>query len=233
MQGLLDAAVRDPWGTMELLLDGPLHPGGTESTETLLERAGVGTETRLVDVGCGAGQSLALARERGADVVGIDHDPPAGGVRGDLAELPVGTGTTDVVLAECVTCLLPPGARPFEEVGRVLAPGGRLALSDVVVEEPLDNVPTALAEPLCLTTTRSQQELRERIERAGLEVVDAQGHREDLLAMRDELQEAVDYEGLFRAMGEEGTELLNAVGRLEKAVEDGRIGYISLVAETA
>ena len=228
MQGLLEQALTDPWGAMDLVLDGPLHPGGTESTEALLDRADVGAETRLVDAGCGAGQSLELARERGADVVGLDHDPPAGGIRGDLSELPLRAHSVDVFLAECVMCLVPDRMQAFAEARRVLTADGRLALSDVVVEGEIPPVPEPLAEPLCLSNSASTAELVEDIEAAGFAVDSVRDHRDGMLAMRDELQESVDYEALFRAMGEE--EMLEAVTELETAVEDGRLGYVSLVA---
>jgi len=62
----LESAIADPWRTMNALVDGPLHPGGVEATGRLLDRAGAGDGTRLLDAGCGAGESLVAARERGA-----------------------------------------------------------------------------------------------------------------------------------------------------------------------
>ena len=52
----------------------------------------------------------------------------------------------------------------------------------------------------------------------------------DLLAMRDELQSTVDYEGLLPALGEQGQQALAGIEELESAVEDGDVGYVSLVA---
>jgi SAM-dependent methyltransferase len=43
----------------------------------VLDRAGVGAGTRLLDLGCGGGEFARLAAERGADVTGIDVDPSA------------------------------------------------------------------------------------------------------------------------------------------------------------
>ncbi len=225
------AALADPWGTLRTLLDGPLHPGGRAATVELLDRAGVDGATRLLDVGCGAGDALALARERDATAVGVDRDPGGeGSVRGDLAALPVATGAVDVALAECTLCLAPDLDRALAEVDRALGSGGRLAMSDVVRDGPLPDVPDVLAEPLCLTGARERDRLFERVEAAGFEVVDRRDHRADLLATRDRLRERVDYAGLLRTLGERGERLLDGIDRLEAAVEEGRIGYVSLVA---
>ena len=74
----LTLALENPWTTLDALLDGPLHPGGAEATATLLDRAGVSDGTRLLDVGCGAGDALTRARNRGATAVGLDRNPGAG-----------------------------------------------------------------------------------------------------------------------------------------------------------
>jgi SAM-dependent methyltransferase len=237
---LLDAAVANPWGTLRTVVGDPLHPGGAAATRRLLDRADVGPGTRLLDVGCGAGGSLALAHERGADAVGVDRDPDlsdapeAGGgpaaVRGDVLHLPVADGSVDVVLAECVLCLAPDLAAGLAEARRVLVPGGRLALSDVVVEGDLPELPPRLVEALCLSGDRRRDHLLDRVEAAGFAVAGVETHREDLLAMRDRAKSRVDYERLLPAFGERGRRLLDAATELERAVEDGRVGYVSLVA---
>jgi arsenite methyltransferase len=232
MSGLLDRALADPWTLLDGLLDGPLHPGGHEATATLLDRADVTAGTRLLDVGCGAGDALQLARERGARAVGVDRNPgtPAS-VRADMTALPVETDSVDVVLAECVLCLAPSLAAALAEADRVLARGGRLAISDVVVETEPPDVPDPIAEALCLTGRRDETGLVAAIEDAGFEVGTVWDHRADLLAMRDELAGAVDYEGLLSALGERGQLLLEGIETLETAIEDGEVRYVSLVAE--
>lgn len=230
MRGLIDAALANPWTTLDTVLEGPLHPGGHEATDALLDRATVDAGTRLLDVGCGAGDALALARERGATAWGIDPDPGADrAIRGDGARLPFDAESVDVVLAECVLCLTTLDDA-LAETHRVLAPGGRLALSDVVVASDAPAVPERLATALCLTGARRREELRASVERAGFEISTVRDHREDLLAMRDRVTERIDYEGLLGTMGERGEDALAAIEDLEAAVEDGRVGYVSVVA---
>lgn len=231
MDGLLDAALANPWGTLDTLLDGPLHPGGREATAALLDRAGVTEGTRLLDVGCGAGAALTVADERGAEAVGVDPSPATSrAIRADATALPVRCGRVDVVLAECVLCLTDVPAA-LEEARRVLADGGRLALSDVVVEGDRPAVPDPVAEALCLEGARSRDRLLDGLADAGFEPRTTRDHHDDLLAMRDRVTEAVDYEGLLGLMGERGRRALDAIEAVETAVESGDVGYVSVVAE--
>lgn len=235
MTSPLAAALANPWATLDRIVDGPLHPGGVAATNRLLDRAGVSEGTRVLDVGCGSGHALELAGDRGAMAVGMDRAPDPGRsgadrrfVRGRATVLPVADGIVDVVLAECVLCLAGLD-ESLGEVRRVLDAGGRLALSDVVADDPPD-LPDQLASACCLSSARSRETLRARVERAGFEVEGVRSHRNGLLGMRDDLAGAVDYEGLLGAMGERGRELSEGLAALERAVEDGRVGYVSVVA---
>jgi hypothetical protein len=129
-----------------------------------------------------------------------------------------------------VLCLAPSLDGALAECRRALADGGRLALSDVVVEGDVPDLPGPAAEALCLTDRPGAGGLVAAAEDAGFAVDDVRHHREDLLAMRDELQSAVDYGRLLPALGERGETLLAAIEDVERAVEDGDVGYVSLVA---
>lgn len=231
MAQLLDAVAADPWGAIRSVVGEPLHPGGHEATESLLDRAAVGPDTRLLDVGSGAGSALRLARERGATAVGLDRRAAGGGmVKGDLAALPVAASSADVVLAECVFCLAEGYDRSAREAARVLRHDGRLALSDVVVSGDLPDLPPPIERVLCLNGDRCRTDLLSTLELAGFTVGHVEDHREALLAMWDRATSRVDYEGLLSLFGERGRALLDGVERLEAAVEDGRVSYVSLVA---
>ena len=82
----LEAALSSPWAALRELTDDPLHPGGVAATRDLMDRADVAAGTRLLDAGCGGGESLALAAERGARPV---HEV-AGGRRSARVERVVG-----------------------------------------------------------------------------------------------------------------------------------------------
>ena len=232
MRNVLESAVSDPWGTMQLFVDGPMHPGGTEATARLLDRAGVGADTRLLDVGCGSGEALESTRERGGTAVGLDVEPRTDGiVRGDMSRLPFAEGGFDVVLAECVLCLSADYPTALAGARRVLDDGGRLAFSDVVVDGEVPDVPDAMAEAFCLSGHRNRTAVFGAIEDAGFAVVDSRTRREDLLEMRDELAGKVDHERLLGLLDERGERALAGIETLEAAVESGRIDYVSVVAE--
>jgi len=232
MRGLLDAALADPWTTLDTLFDGPLHPGGRAATERLLDRADVGADTRLLEVGCGAGDALTVARDRGADAVGLDPQPDGAGprtIRGDATALPVRDGAVDVVLAECVLCLTDLPAA-LGECRRVLGSGGRLACSDVVVAGDAPAIPDAVAEACCLTGGRSRADLTATLTDAGFRVEAVHDQHADLVAMRDQVRERIDYHSLLGMLGERGAKAQAAIEELEAALDDERISYVSVVA---
>jgi arsenite methyltransferase len=111
---------------------------------------------RVLDLGSGAGTDSLVAAQMVGDrgrVTGIDMTPEmvakarsaAAELRADNVEflegeaetLPFGDGTFDVVISNGVVDLVPDKDAVFSELHRVLAPGGRLQIADVTIQNPV------------------------------------------------------------------------------------------------
>ncbi|MCI4365598.1 MAG: arsenite methyltransferase [Thermoplasmata archaeon] len=80
---------------------------------------------------------------------------------GELEHLPVADGSVDVVISNCVMNLVPDQAQAYREAFRVLRPGGRLAVADVVALHPLSEQLRNDAErwASCSSGARSPEEV--------------------------------------------------------------------------
>lgn len=124
--------------------------------EVMAERGGIRSDQRVLDVGSGNGAAaIYLAREHGCQVVGLnlserENEFARARVReegvddrveiryGDFHELPFADGEFDVVWSQESLLHAVDKPRVLRECRRVLAPGGRLVLSDLLMR---DDVP--------------------------------------------------------------------------------------------
>jgi SAM-dependent methyltransferase len=142
----------------------------------------------VLDLGSGAGFDAFLAAQAvgpTGKVIGVDMTPemvskarknkaagdyPHVDFRlGEIENLPVADASVDVIISNCVINLSPDKARVFHEAFRVLKPGGRLAISDVVATAPLpDQVRDDIALYAgCVAGTSLVEDLRTMLRAAG------------------------------------------------------------------
>jgi SAM-dependent methyltransferase len=147
----------------------------------------------MLDLGSGPGLDAFLAATHVGTtgrVIGVDMTPEMlerarataakAGIanvefrQGRLEQLPVESATVDAVTSNCVINLVPDKAAVFAEIARVLKPGGRVAVSDIVLERPL---PEAVAKDVfawcgCVAGASDRREYLAMIEAAGLSRVE-------------------------------------------------------------
>jgi arsenite methyltransferase len=147
----------------------------------------------IVDLGSGSGMdSFLAARTTGehGSVIGIDmtdaqlekatrlaHDHGLANVefrKGYIEQLPVEDRCADVVISNGVINLSPEKTKVFAEAARVLRPGGRFAIADIVTSTQLPEGVTCDASlwAACIGGAMQRDDYREAIENAGFEIHD-------------------------------------------------------------
>jgi len=130
--------VDEGWGRRAVDFATLLEPGNCREYVAVHQRLSLGGGERLLDVACGSGLAIELARLRGAVCSGIDASPrlvavarhrnPDCDIRvGDMQALPWDSESFDVVTSFRGIWGTTPGA--VTEAHRVLVPGGRLAMT--------------------------------------------------------------------------------------------------------
>lgn len=154
------------------------------------------TET-IIDLGSGGGFDCFLAAQKvgpQGKVIGIDMTPEmielarANALKGrwenvefrlgDIEAMPVSDGIADAVISNCVISVVPDKAKAFTEAFRVLKPGGKLMISDLVLQKEIpDFVMSLLEEHIgCLSGTMLESKYLGFIEAAGFEEINIVGH---------------------------------------------------------
>ena len=156
-------------------------------------------------------EMLALAREnqRKAGVTNVEF------LKGEMEDMPLPDGSVDVIISNCVVNLSPDKDKVLAEAARVLKPGGRVAIADIVVR---GKVPQALRRSLelwagCVAGALEANEYRSKLEAAGFTDIEIESLKE---------YTAGDAEGaglgaLLQKYGKAGAESLGFISAIVRA----------------
>jgi len=165
----------------EIVLD--LGSGG--GIDVLLSARRVGSTGKAYGLDM-TDEMLALAREnqRKAGVENVEF------LKGDIENIPLPANSVDVIISNCVINLSSDKDRVLREAFRVLRPGGRFAVSDIVVrgEMPTDIRRRVELWAGCIAGALEETEYRSKLAAAGFEQIDVEPTR---------IYTAADAKGLF------------------------------------
>ena len=146
----------------------------------------------VLDLGSGAGIDCFLAAKRVGStgrVIGVDMTPEmirkaranarTGGYEnvefrlGEIEHLPAADRSVDVIISNCVINLAPDKAPVYREAFRVLRPGGRLVVSDVVATKPISRKDRENPElwSSCSSGALPEKEIRSLLREAGFRAI--------------------------------------------------------------
>lgn len=149
----------------------------------------------VLDLGSGAGMDLLLAAQKVGPrgrVIGIDMTDEmiararanirkAGAAnvevrKGIIEDLPVDSGSVDWVISNCVINLSPEKPKVFREIARVLKPGGRMLVSDIVAQDlPKEVLESVALYASCVAGAISEADYLSGLRASGLSEVEVRG----------------------------------------------------------
>ncbi|MEH7384524.1 class I SAM-dependent methyltransferase [Bacillus sp. JJ1521] len=128
------------------------HPGGIELTKKIFENEMINKSSRILDVGCGTGQTSAyLAARYGAKVTGMDINPimikkaknrmakyqlPVEIIQGSIEKCPLEDSNYDFIISESVLSFVNK-PKALKEIFRLLKHGGRFIANELTVNRRL------------------------------------------------------------------------------------------------
>ena len=153
------------------------RPGGLELTGRAICLANLAAGARILDLGCGAGDTVRFLRSLGFDAVGVDSAAVADEAQIDPTRIvaqaeaiPAPDGSIHAVLAECSVSLLAHRDRTFAECARVLVEGGRLIISDLYAQQPEAIAAVRELHGSCAAGMLVREELEASLAKAGFTV---------------------------------------------------------------
>ncbi len=190
----------------------------------------------VLDLGSGAGIDCFLAAQKvgkNGKVIGVDMTPSmvqkanenakSGGYQnvefrlGEIEKLPVEDHSVDVIISNCVINLVPSKLKAFQEAFRVLKPGGRLMISDIVVQKELPAfIKTSIeAYAGCIAGAVPRNEYLAAITKAGFTKIEIV---KDVVFNLDYIRNFPEFQLIFKTNPEALKFLENNIGILKNLV---------------
>jgi SAM-dependent methyltransferase len=190
----------------------------------------------VLDLGSGAGFDCFLAAKQvgsNGRVIGVDMTAEMlerarenvrkgefGNVEfrlGEIENLPVGDNQVDIVISNCVINLSPNKKRVFEEAFRVLRPGGRLMVSDIVLLKDLpEEIRNSVAAYVgCVAGATTRKDYLEAIRAAGFEEAKVLGEAAFSVELLANDPTAVEIAKNLNLSPERAGDLANSVGSIK------------------
>lgn len=168
---------------------------------------------KIVDAGCGNGDTVRYAKERyGLDAVGLDKNPEGDfTIRGDAAAMPFGDDEVDGVFFKCSFSVMEEPARALQEARRILKPGGWLVIDDFYARGAEKNL---LGISRSLGRIESLETITKRLRDAGFTLSFFEDHTR---MMRAEWARAI-FEGTCTA-------LMDDIAAHKEALREAVCGY--------
>jgi arsenite methyltransferase len=179
--GIPDAALAASLGCGNPTLLAQLHPGETVldlgsggGIDVLLSAKRVGSTGKVFGLDM-TDEMLNLAREnqRKAGIENVEF------LKGELEDIPLPDNSIDVIISNCVVNLSPNKDRALAEAYRVLKPGGRVAISDIVTRGALPDLirPSLELWVGCVAGALEETDYKAKLAKAGFEDIDVEPTR--------------------------------------------------------
>jgi len=229
------------------------HPGGLELTGRLSYRLGIVSKEVVLDIACGVGNSASfISKQFGCNVIGLDRSQDCileatrrqvSGVChaqfavSDSQCLPLADSSVDKAIMECVLSTFPDKELAIHEVARVLKRGGRVGITDVVVNGELPpELRGAWLQPFCLSGALSESGYRKLVEDSGFDEIAFEDRTQDGMEFVEIIRKKLLLARVLSQVGKLSVDSadLKVASRIlvmaNRSMREGRLGYGMLVA---
>ncbi len=233
------------------LLDGMFHPGGIALTAHLAERAGIDSDSQVLDLACGDGKSASfLAQSMGCEIWGVDvgsemiekAEENARNLRVSerthflqaiASRLPFENGKFDSIISECALCTFLDKSSAVAEIHRTLKVGGVFGMTDMTVasrEKLGEELSGLFGRVACIADALSTNTYVDLFRNSGFTLVETSSQTHLLTEVVDRVRRNTTLIGtLDSKLGQEYSDrkedVLHILNMVEEQINSKNIGY--------